>query len=119
MIFKALGIQRKDVIGMPKFFRIFGIVFILGNIVFFLLTLGDPSFWGIITTVSNIVLGIALVVLGDLVERLSDLESQLNISDKKKEEGKIQQVVCPVCKNQYDMDYPECPYCGRKNDLLK
>ena len=104
---------------MPKFFRIFGIVFILGNIVFFLLTLGDPSFWGIITTVSNIVLGIALVVLGDLVERLSDLESQLNISDKKKEEGKIQQVVCPVCKNQYDMDYPECPYCGRKNDLLK
>lgn len=103
---------------MAKFFKIFGIIYIIGNIVLLLLTLGSPTFWGIVGTVSNAVLGMALVVLGEVAERLSNLESQLTISVKKEEEEKIQQVVCPGCKTEYDMDYPKCPNCGRKNDLL-
>lgn len=101
---------------MPKFFKIFGAVYLIGNLLLLLLTLGNLSFWGIVNPVSNMVLGAALFVLGEGIERLSDLEARFSEPAPKEEKDKIQQVVCPSCKNRYDLDYPECPRCGRKND---
>lgn len=105
---------------MPKFFKIFGIVYIVGNVIIFILALISKSlsFLGTVSVISNVVLGMAVTVLGDLMERMSDLESHIDLN-KKEDEDHIEQVTCPKCRNKYDMDYPKCPNCGYKNEFLK
>lgn len=29
-----------------------------------------------------------------------------------KEELELEQVICPSCNKEHDLDYPKCPYCG-------
>lgn len=53
---------------------------------------------------------LSLVLLTVLVIIEKKDNKQLRIVPES-EETAIEQVICPACGNEYDMDYPKCPYC--------
>ncbi len=105
---------------MQKFFKVFGIIYILISLILIILTLQNISPLGLFTACSNILLGLALFVVGELMERVLILEEKTGIQKEDSDQAEtIQQRTCPSCNRKYDMDYPKCPYCGQKNDLFK
>ena len=100
---------------MAKLFKITGLVsFIgcLGLLVYLLFTRGLDVL-AMISVIISVVLGLSLIALGDLMDRVDYLEETLKIEKtQNRQDDKIQQVTCPNCKMQYDMDYPRCPICG-------
>jgi DNA-binding ferritin-like protein (Dps family) len=57
-----------------------------------------------------IIIALSLVLLTVLVIIEKKDNKQLRIVPES-EETAIEQVICPACGNEYDMDYPKCPYC--------
>ncbi len=105
---------------MPKFFKVFGILYILISLTLIILTLQSMSPLWLFIAFSNIILGLALFVVGELMERVLILEEKLGTGKENPDEAEaIQQIACSSCKRKYDMDYPKCPYCGQKNDLYQ
>lgn len=102
---------------MIRFFKILGCAVILGSILLFFLTIRDLTFFLFLDLLLGISLGLAFLAIGDLMERMSDLESRLDPPPIEPEEDDIQKVVCPNCYKKYDLDSPKCPYCGTKNSL--
>ena len=105
---------------MSKFLRIFGISYAVLSIVIFFLAIEGMTFFGAVSLFSNAVLGISVAVIGELIERVSDLERK--IGDRRetaKKEDSIQRIVCRNCGTKYDMDYPQCPHCKSKNPFLE
>lgn len=106
---------------MSNFLKIFGVIYITISVIIFFLAIKDMTFWGTLSICSSIVLGVSTFTIGELMERVSTLESQIgkDKSTPKKGEESIQQVICPNCKTKYDIDYPNCPHCGSKNTFFK
>ena len=81
---------------MVKFFKVLGWAVILGSILLFLLAIKDLTFFQFLGMVLGLSLGLAFLAVGDLTERVSDLESRLDPPMEPEEED-IQKVVCPNC----------------------
>ncbi len=101
---------------MSKFFRIVAIILLI--ISAFMLLAGLINLEEIeaifiaFSGFCGIVAGLALYTVGDLLDRVNYLEDQLNVHLPAQSEEKLPQVKCKNCGNEYDMDYPKCPYCG-------
>jgi len=88
---------------MAKLFKITGLVsFIgcLGLLVYLLFTRGLDVL-AMISVIISVVLGLSLIALGDLMDRVDYLEETLKIEKtQNRQDDKIQQVTCPNCKRQ-------------------
>ncbi|QAT48396.1 hypothetical protein EQM14_00595 [Caproiciproducens sp. NJN-50] len=102
---------------MVKFFKVLGWAVVLGSILLFLLAIKDLTFFQFLGMVLGLSLGLAFLAVGDLMERVSDLESRLDPPPMEPEEEDIQKVVCPNCYKKYGLDFPKCPDCGTQNSL--
>ncbi|WP_411675698.1 hypothetical protein [Caproicibacter sp.] len=102
---------------MSSFLKTVGLLTLPAAIVLLFLMADNLNFFSVLCVFLLITLGLALVELGDLMERVSSLESRLDPPPEKPEEDEIQKVVCPNCYKKYDLDSPKCPYCGTKNEL--
>lgn len=103
---------------MSSFLKIVGLLTLPAAAILLLFMADNLNLFSVLCVFSLIMLGLALVEIGDLMERVSALESRLGPSPEKPEKDVIQKVVCPSCHKKYDLDFPQCPYCGGKNDLL-
>lgn len=85
---------------------------ILDNILNIAIPVPTPLFIIVFTLTFSI-----FVVIVIMEKRVS---KQLKIMPERmpeSEEFKIQQITCPMCGKEYDMDYPKCPYCKNKRQL--
>ncbi len=100
---------------MAKLFKTTGVLSFLLIVVLFFYFVATEE-WNLVSILSLVlsaILGLALVAVGDLMDRVDRLEENLNIYRQPEiEEDQIQQVTCSNCGKKYDMDYPKCPYCG-------
>lgn len=104
---------------MSKFFTIAGTIYFVANIILLFWIITDISFLLIINIITGLILGLALFVIGELIDRISNIEANIEISNPDiVKEDKIQQIECPICKRKFDIDYPNCPYCGNKNNYI-
>ena len=108
---------------MSKFFRIVAIVIIVISILVFLGSLSSIDEGELIlllfASFSGIVSGLLLHTVGDLLDRVNYLENKLGTHLTIQSEDELPQVKCSKCGKEYDMDYPQCPYCGTTTDFTK
>ncbi|MDQ2085953.1 hypothetical protein RBH29_05805 [Herbivorax sp. ANBcel31] len=100
---------------MKKLFSISGGGIIIISLVVFL-THSSSVYSPMVTVLStflSIVMGVALITIGDLLERVRFLEKQLNISFDE-DRHKLPKKTCPKCFTEHDFDYPRCPFCHHK-----
>ena len=104
---------------MSRFFKVVGLIYFSANIILLICTITYLSFVLVINIITGLILGFALFVIGELIDRVVDIEANIHINSKDNSlEDKIQQVECPQCKRKYDIDYMNCPYCGEKNKFI-
>jgi cell shape-determining protein MreC len=106
---------------MAKFFKTVGLIYFFAciGLLIYLLISSESNLLGIVSVIMNSVLGLALIAIGDLMDRVDSLEGLKTDSEKTSEtKTKIQQIKCLNCSKMYDMDYPKCPNCGHHNDQL-
>jgi uncharacterized paraquat-inducible protein A len=103
---------------MAKFFKIAGIISLIGNflILFWALSAGIAQF--VIPFMLFFLIAIMSIALGDLMQRAEILESLLGYAPpqetEKTPENRIMQITCPRCGKQHDLDDPKCPFCRYK-----
>ena len=100
---------------MAKFFKIFGIAFLIVCVGLFITVLASSGadFEVLLSIFTGGLLGLMLIAIGDLMDRVDRLEDKLEIEkDSQDNAPEIMQVTCPNCGKKCDMDYPKCPHCG-------
>ena len=100
---------------MARFFKGAGLAFLIAGIGLFLagLASSDKDFWVFLSVFTAGLLGLLLIAVGDLMNRVDVLEDQLKISEDRRDNApEIMQITCPNCGKECDMDYPKCPHCG-------
>lgn len=98
---------------MAKFFKITGMVFFVAGLFIAVLVSSGAVFWVLLSIFTGGLLGLMLIAIGDLMDRVDRLEDQLKIEkDSQHNAPEIMQITCPNCGNKCDMDYPKCPNCG-------
>lgn len=106
---------------MSKFFRILAIILLIISVFFFLAGLINleeyEAVFIMFSAFGGIVAGLALHTVGDLLDRVNYLEDKLNMHLPIDSEDDLPQVKCNNCGKEYDMDYPSCPYCGKKTEF--
>ena len=107
---------------LSKFFKILGISVLIGCAILFIGVLASPNqnAFLVLPIVLSAILALLLIAVGDLMERVDYLENKLEIHQTQDEhEDQIMQIACPNCGENYDMDYPKCPYCGKSLSEVK
>ncbi len=61
--------------------------------------------------ISITMLSLSILVVIVIIEKRDNKQFKLI---PEPEEFTIEQVICPICEKEYDMDYPKCPYCKNK-----
>lgn len=99
---------------MAKFFKISGVAFIIVCVGLFIavLVFSSTDFWVVLSVFTVGLLGLMLIAIGDLMDRVDVLEEKLKIVENQDRAPEIMQITCPNCGNKCDMDYPKCPNCG-------
>ena len=108
---------------MSKFFRIVAVIIIILSVLAFLGSLSSIDEGELIMLIaasfSGVVSGLLFYTVGDLLDRVNYLENKLGTHLPVESEEKLPQVKCSKCGKEYDMDYPQCPYCGTTTDFTK
>ena len=94
-------------------FHTVGIITIAMAVMSFLAVTGINIFLALLSAFFTAILGIAFIVIGDLINRVRYLEQQLNISFEGANSNSedLPQRICPKCSASHDFDYPKCPNC--------
>lgn len=104
---------------MQVFFTISGFILGIANTIFLITAFinQELNINIALNLISAILFDFGLIVIGNLINRITKIENHLNLDDNKGTDDKysdnsLPQIKCPNCGNLHDFDYPKCPYCG-------
>lgn len=102
---------------MSTLFRIAAIILAVVSVFIIVAGASEGVLLVFISGFLGIMLGLALWVIADLMEKVDFLYDKLGIYTNQPSENSddLPQKTCARCDESYDFDYPKCPHCGHED----